>query len=85
MWVLIPSTFLVSLQMSCSLFQLSVRPMLILAALSTPLFLSATYAFAEPFFSEPGIEPTWGETVGRVYQLLSCEVSIEYFCHAMFE
>ena len=40
--------------------------MLVSAALSTPLFLflSATYAFTGSFFSEPGIELTWGETVG---------------------
>src|SRR5258708_5374994 len=48
------------------LFRLAVRPMLVLAALSTPLFLflSAAYAFSGSFFSEPGAQPTWGGTVG---------------------
>lgn len=41
--------------------------MLILTALSTPLFLflSAAYAFSGSFFSPTtGVTPSWGETVG---------------------
>ncbi|KAF8329838.1 plasma-membrane choline transporter-domain-containing protein [Cantharellus anzutake] len=55
------------------LFRLAVRPMLVLAALSTPLFLflSAAYAFSGSFFYKPGVEPTWGETVGlRLFSLI---------------
>lgn len=48
--------------------------MLILTAISTPLFLflSSAYAFSGSFFSsEKGMSPTWGETVGlRLFALV---------------
>lgn len=57
-----------------SLFRFAVRPMLILTAISTPLFLflSSAYAFSGSFFSSAkGVPPTWGETVGlRLFALV---------------
>ncbi|KAF9505846.1 hypothetical protein BS47DRAFT_488477 [Hydnum rufescens UP504] len=56
------------------LFRFAVRPMLVLTALSTPLFLflSSAYAFSGSFFSaEPGVPNTWGETIGlRLFSVI---------------
>lgn len=60
------------------LFRFAVRPMLILTAISTPLFLflASAYAFSGSFFSESGVKPTWGETVGYVSDLVDSAMRI---------